>query len=196
MSHSWHMGRRTRRIARALIEAIGPQWEDRGEVYVDEALSKLERNMGRFPRHARWALVVLYHFLQWAWLVTWDRVRTLTALTPAERCHRLEILARRRGKWGALVYQAVRVPIVLAIYDCVGVEERLGIPRRAWRQDRIALRRRLLEADARRASLPPLPEPLGSEGVVAPGRYLELGVGSEPAGADEGRDVAGDGCAP
>ena len=196
MNRSWHMSRGTRRIARALVEAIGPQWDDRREVYVDEALSKLERNLRRFPRRARWALVALYHFLQWAWLVTWDRVRPLTALTPAERCHRLEILAGRRGKWGALIYQAVRVPIVLAIYDCAAVDERLGIPRRAWRQDRIALRKRLLEADARRAFAPPLPEPLGSEGVVAPDRYLALGAGRAPDPRGERREVANEGRRP
>lgn len=168
----------TRRAIRALVEGVAPEPE--GPAHTEEwrqmvtsVTDRCERLVGFFPWHLRRGLVLGVWFLQWGAPIMGWGIRPLTMLPPEARHRRLEQMVGSRLRPIRLLFTSLRVMTSLGVYSEPSVEARMGVDRRGWRRARQAFRARLLAADAERASLPPTPLPLGTEGVVDPERYLQ-----------------------
>jgi hypothetical protein len=155
-----------------VVDTVLPRWDDFDPPVVDALVHKIELDMSRFPRLNRFVVLLLFVVVQWSGLWLLDGLRPFTALSRADRERRFRRIYESRRP---LVRNFAKVLIALVTvnyYNLPEVEQYIGVDRTAWRNNRIALRKRLLAQHPAGPDAPPVPAPLGSERVVTRDTYL------------------------
>jgi hypothetical protein len=168
----------SRRIARAVVDAMVPRWPDFEHDITDEVLSRVERLIEGQPAAVQSICVAGLWFFEVASFAFDPRFASIRPLTAVDR----ETCERRLTGISHHPVAAIRKTILLyqtfvnlCAYDLPIVEAYLGAERRAWRKDRARLRESLVQLDEGRA-LPPVPLPLADPKHLSPAEYLTPGV--------------------
>jgi hypothetical protein len=165
---------RARRIARAVVEAMGPRWPDADLDIEAEVLEEVERMIRAYPPAIQLAVMVSLFGIEF--LSPLFALRTglkpLSAVDRAAAIQRLEAIADHPIAQIRMLVMLLKIMVSFSAYSRPEVEAFLGYRRRAWRAARQAFRDRLLAADP--AVLPPVPTPLADGRVVSPAEYLQF----------------------
>lgn len=113
---------------------------------------------------------------QWSGPLFFRGLRPFSALSLAQRDKRLRFFTDSGSPTLRNLAKALITLVVVNFYALPVVQAYIGVDRKAWRADRVALQRRLLAARPPGPSAPPTPAPLGSDGVVSAESYLTLGA--------------------
>lgn len=163
---------RLRRTARALVAAMVPRWDDFDKDLTDEVLDEVEALVREMPLFNQIGLSLMLTGLEFAGgPLTLDGLRPLSSLEHARVVERIERLADHPVPQVRMLPMLLGTLISFSAYSREDVEQFLGLPRRAWRRDRKALRDRLVQLDAGRPAPAP-PTPLGGAPEVTPETYL------------------------
>lgn len=162
----------TRRVARAVIDAMVPRWPDFERELTDEVLDSIETLARSFPTFNQVGVLAMFYLLEFgSGPLTLDGIRPLSRVARERAIERLE-------RMGDHPIPLLRQPSVLlstligfAAYSRPDVEAFMGVPRRAWRRDRRAFRDLLVQIDAGRADPAP-PNPLGGAPLATAETYL------------------------
>lgn len=162
----------TRRVARAVIDAMVPRWPDFERELTEEVLDSIEMLARNFPTFNQVGVLAMFYLLEFgSGPLTLDGIRPLSMIARERAVERLE-------RMGDHPIPILRQPSVLlstligfAAYSRPDVEAFIGLRRRAWRKDRRKLRDLLVQIDAGRTA-PATPEPLGGDPLVTPETYL------------------------
>lgn len=171
----------TRRIARAVVEAMGPRWPDFEVDLTDRVLEGVEVAVRHFPAAFRAAFVAGLWALELAGPALGGGPRPFSWTDVETRERRLRRLHDSRSPLLRQALQLYSVFITVGTYSQPEVEDYLGVPRRAWREARRRFRERLVAIEEGRGAPPPAPAALGTAGVVDEDAYLE----DEPPAAVE-----------
>jgi hypothetical protein len=169
--------RGARKVVASVIDTIKPRWSDWDPPIDAVVLQTLERDLAYFPALPRFLVRLSLIWLQWGGLCLLQFPVRFTSMDLAGRTKRFHRLFHVRPQLLHLLVKIIKTHVLFICYTQPEVEAKLGVPRRAWIEDRKAFRRELLEADRARAELPPTPQPLGTP-TVDPGHYLDLGATS------------------
>jgi hypothetical protein len=164
MKSKFKFGFFTRRILRKLVSTMKPRWDDLDLPVEDLIIARMERDVGRFPRLNRTAVVLAIWAIQWSGPLVWRLPIPFTWLSERGRVRRLKRLKKGAAIRHGMV-QVVQTFVNLIFYSLPEVEAKLGVDRVGWVKNRVAFREHLMAEDLKRASLPPTPEPLNSLSV-------------------------------
>jgi hypothetical protein len=173
----------TRRILRVVVEAMMPRWPEFIPAIEEAIIARIENLLSNASITVRFGVPLGLHGLQWLGpLLAGSRCQRLTGVPLHERTRLLERLGGSSTPLLRRWIQIYRALIAISAYTDPVVEQHLGVDRREWRRSRQSLRQQLVRADASRPA-PPVPQALGSEGVVAAKDYLSSHL--PPAEASE-----------
>lgn len=164
----------------AAISTIKPRWDDFDPPVEEWLLHKIERDMARFPGVNRFAVLLAFWFVQWSGPLLLRGLRPFTALSPEQRTERFSLFVDTHNRLLRSIGKALLAVVLVNYYIIPVVEAYIGADRTAWRDNRKALRERLVAGRPPGDEAPSVPSPLGSDGVVSPSEYLS--VEHEPRG--------------
>ncbi|MCA9537411.1 MAG: hypothetical protein KC620_00905 [Myxococcales bacterium] len=176
----------SRRIARQLVAALVPRWDDFDKDLTDEVLDQVEAQVRGYPPVVRAGLIAVLYGAEFSGPLTRTGLRRTTKLTVEETLERLERLSDHPLPPVRNIPVFLKILVCFAAYSRPDVEAAMGIPRRAWRADRHALREQLVQIDAAREDAP-VPEPLGGEPLVTPETYLRFAEERAPKQRKRGK---------
>ncbi len=175
MSTTFEFRGHTRRIARALVEAMVPRWPDFDLDLTDPVLARLERTLSAQPKAVQVLVVAGLWGLEISAPVFGHGVTLLSVADRDERDRRLSKIAHHpfpTFRQGILLYQTL---VNVSAYSMPEVEAYLGANRQEWRADRKRLRDALVVLDAA-VGASAVPEALGTHGRLSPAEFLEIGA--------------------
>lgn len=163
----------TRRVARAVVDAMVPRWADFEADLTDDVLDQVEDFTRNYPPVIRLGVVAMLYGLEFSGPLVLDGLKPTSMLDREAAIARLEKVADHRIPQVRMMVMLPKIMVSFSAYSRPEVETFLGAPRRAWRANRKAFRDRLVQIDARRGADPATPEPLVDAGV-RPEDYLRF----------------------
>ncbi len=163
----------TRRIARAVVDAMVPRWDDFEVELTDDVLAQVEGMVRGYPAGAQLGVVAMLYAMEFGGPALRAGVVPLSWRDREAASQRLERLGDHPLPPLRMIPQLFKIMVSFSAYSRADVEAHLGLERRRWRQTRRAFRDELVRIDeGHRAA--PTPEPLVPEGVIAAEDYLRF----------------------
>ncbi|MEZ4474647.1 MAG: hypothetical protein R3F60_28450 [bacterium] len=162
----------TRRIARAVVDAMVPRWPEFELDLTDGVLDEVERTLRAYPPAIQLAVLGSLYGIEVLSPFFGPGLKPLSFTDRHVAIQRMEAIANHPVPQVRMLVMLLKVMISFAAYSRPDVEAFLGYRRREWRETRQALRARLLAADP--AKLPAVPAPLADGRVVTPADFLSF----------------------
>ncbi len=173
----------TRRVARAVVDTMVPRWPEFDVDMTDDVLAQVEDTIRGYPIGIQMGVLAMLYGVEFGGPLTMSGIKPFSWLTREEAEARLAKVANHKIPQVRMMPMLLKLMVGFAAYSRPDVEEFLGAPRRAWRQDRKSFRQDLVRIDDLEPS-PSVPTPLGGEPLATPETYLEFGEGREPPAAE------------
>lgn len=164
----------SRRIARAVVDAMVPRWDDFDVELTDDVLEVVEATVRGYPTGVQAGVLAMLYAMEFGGPVL------LTGIKPLS-WHEREEVYRKLNRIGDHPVAPLRmIPLLFKImvsfsaYSRPDVEAYLGLERRRWRTARKAFRDALVQIDSRREAAPATPDPLIADDVIGAGDYLRF----------------------
>jgi hypothetical protein len=172
MGRNFALRGRTRRIARAVVETMGPRWPDFHVDLTDRVLEGLENTVRHFPLPVQTAFVAGLWALEVASPLAGGGLAPFSEADPMTRERRLRAIQASPVVQVRQALQLFGVFITMNAYGQPEVEAFLGAGRLAWRESRRRFREQLVQLDESRGR-PATPAHLGSAGLAPEDAYLD-----------------------
>jgi len=166
----------TRRIARAVVDAMVPRWPELDVDMTDDVLAQVEDTIRGYPIGIQMGVLAMLYGVEFGGPITMSGVKPFSWLTREEAEARLAKVGDHKVPQVRMMPMLLKLMVGFAAYSRPDVEEFLGAPRRAWRKDRQNFREDLVRIDDLEPS-PSVPTPLGGEPLATPETYLEFTEG-------------------
>jgi hypothetical protein len=165
-----------RKVARSIVAAMVPRWDDFPVDITDEVLEQVEDFARHYPPAIRLGVMAMFMGLELSPALVGEGLRPLSFRDRESATRVLEKVANSPLPPLRMMVLLPKIMVSFSAYSRPDVEGHLGVRRRAWRENRKRFREHLIQIDEGRAP-PPTPEPL-CDGAVARESYLDFGEAS------------------
>ena len=167
-----------RKVARAIVDAMVPRWDDFSADITDEVLEQVEDFARHYPPGIRLGVMAMFMGLELSPVLVGEGLRPLSFRDRESATRVLEKVADHPLPPVRMMVLLPKIMVSFSAYSRPDVEGHLGVRRRAWRENRRRFRAHLVQIDEGRAEQPPAtPAPL-CDGAVARDAYLDFGEAS------------------
>lgn len=164
----------TRRIARSVVDAMVPRWDDFDVELTDEVLEQVEDMVRGYPPGIQLGVLAMLYTLEFGGPILRTGMKPLSWGDAEEVCRRLEKVGDHPVPPLRMMPMLFKIMVSFSAYSRPDVEAHLGLERRRWRKARKSFRDVLVGIDERRRSVPATPQPLVATQTIAPDAYLNF----------------------
>jgi hypothetical protein len=144
----------THRILFKAASAIIGHWDDfddqQRQYILYQAVNRIEHQLRFFPWEHRLSFVFGLWFLELGGFLGFWGILPFSLLSQEKAEHRIKKLNESSFRLAHLLIQGIKVLVCLSAYSHPDIEKYLGMERRRWRKQRIALRNELVVLSDRR----------------------------------------------
>ncbi len=164
----------SRRIARSVVDAMAPRWDDFDDSQLDEELlGQVEAFVRGYPPVIQVGVLIMLYTMEFGGPLISGGLRPLSFSDRERVMKRLEFVADHKIAYLRSMTMLWKIMVCFPAYSRADVEAHLGLRRREWRASRKVFRELLLQIDESRGA-PKVPAPLVDSAVVHPDEYLNF----------------------
>ncbi len=178
----------TRRVARSVVDAMVPRWDDFEGELTDEVLDQVEAMVRGYPPGIQAGVLLMLYTMEFGGPLVHGGLRPLSWTGRRTVEKRLRRIGNHPIPQIRLLPQLLKIMVSFSAYSREDVEAYLGVERRRWREVRKTFRDRLVSIEEGRRD-PPTPEPLVDPELVRPDEYLDFEVAERLRPATEVTDA-------
>ncbi len=164
----------TRRIARSVVDAMVPRWDEFDVELTDDTLDAVEATVRGYPPGVQAGVLAMLYAMEFGGPVLLTGVKPLSWHDREEVYRRLVRIGDHPVAPLRMIPLLWKIMVSFSAYSRPDVEAFLGLERRRWRDSRKAFRDALVQIDERNQGAPATPDPLIADDVIGADDYLRF----------------------